>query len=453
MARYIEIERKEQKNELAYKQATDCYTLERKYNKAKPRQLIEYIINGEKVDFYLYASNNKKLWENIRTTITRFKSKDQEKYNNACHILKTVVKKATTFLDLHDNVKAIDSIVEIYDDRVRDVDAWKPRRNSAHTVLYDLLRHLFTNYKTPEFLVHGFVTGHLESVWLFSHIGLGKSLKAFPFVPNFLITNKCYPHLLTTPTECTFNEAYRRAQLLSLGGDDQLFFQLMGSAFGGITNSNKYDKTQEDFWVSVMKFFIEHTMIDPEKISEIIDYIIDQKYTVKRRMVEGGKMIAEVDQPNFTMKGRTPMSLINHSDDWHTFVRINGKRLKDHVGWEKAEIADMKFKNGEWDYRIIQLHSARALVDEGNVMKHCVGSYANSCANGRCAIFSFRASNLSKNIYSKSEITLEIRTENKQKILTQAKAVRNTQPTTYYMGLVKKWCDANEIKISQYIKM
>ena len=259
--------------------------------------------------------------------------------------------------------------------------------------------------------------------------------------------------MLTTPVDCTFNEAYRRAQLISLGGDDQLFFQLMGSQFGGITNSPKYDKKQEDFWISVMKFFIENTMIAPEKISEIIDYIVDQKYTVKRRMVDGGKMIAEIDQPNFTMKGRTAMSLINHSDDWHTFLRINGKRLKDAVEWEKANIADIKLENGEWDYRIIQLHSAKALVDEGNVMKHCVGSYANYCARGICAIFSFRVSNLSKGIYSKSEITLEVRLENHRKILTQTKAVRNTQPTAYYMGIVKKWCDANEIQISQYIKM
>ena len=123
MARYIEIEKEQTQQEKAYQHASDRYALERKYNKAKPHQLIEYIINGEKVDTYLYASNNQKLWANIHSTILRYKFKDNEKYNNACHILKTVVRKANTFIDLHDNVKAIDSIVEIYDERVRDVEA------------------------------------------------------------------------------------------------------------------------------------------------------------------------------------------------------------------------------------------------------------------------------------------------------------------------------------------
>lgn len=452
MARYQEIEAQIEQHNMNSQRALERYALERKYNKAKPHQMIEYIINGEKPDTYLYHSKNKKLWGEVPLILNTMGGKHTEKYNNACHILKTVVKKANSFLDIIENVKAIKSIMEIYDERLRDVDDWKPKKNNAHTVLYDLLRHLFSTYPTPEYLVKGFVNYQLESVYLFQHIGSGKSLKAFPFVPNFQITNKCYQHILTTPEECTFAEAYRRAQILSLGGDDQLFFQLMGSTFGGITNSANYDKKNEDFWVSVIKFFIDNAMIAPEKISEIIDYINDQKFTIKRRMVEGGKMISEVDQPNFTMKGRTPMSLINQSDDWHHFLRINGKRLKDNVEWQKAEITDLKFQNGEWDYNIVQLHSAQALVDEGNTMKHCVGSYANSCARGTCAIFSFRASNYSKGIYSKSEVTLEVRLENRTKILTQAKAVRNAQPSSYYMSLVKKWCDANEIGISKYIK-
>lgn len=463
MARYQEIEKKQMDHEAASKTAMDRYALERRYNKAKPSQMLEYIINGERPDNYLYAANKGDgTWDELRRIIENYRGTMLNKgighlkyYNEFLDVLRVAIRKANTFFDKRTNIIALRHMMEIYGERIRNIEDWKPRRNNTHTVLYDLLRHMFCEYTAPEFLVNSFINNEHEGIHLFQHIGVGKSIKSYIFHPtDMVITNKCYHYLMSTPAHCTLREAYRRSQILMMGGDDCLFRDMMESRLGQITNQPRHVKAVDEFWLTVVKFFIENGMIAPEKIGEIIDYIYDQKFEVKRTMGADGVLRTGIDQPNFTMKGRTPQSLLTQSDEWHQYRRINLNRMKAAQTyssiWGGLNIPKFIYDNSDDHFFIVQLLSTNALIDEVNQMKHCVGSYSNACSSGRCSIFSLRLTNHTKKIYERSLVTVEVRVQGSNLIIGQAKAKANQKPEPYHTKIISKWAELNRITVPTY---
>lgn len=450
MARYIEIQEKEAANEKAYQKALDRYALERKVNKAKPAQLIQWICSGDlDPTHYLYRSNNYNIWATMERVASRCNKSDQ-----FTKIATHIADWAPNFYEVESNIEALRGITEVYSDRIRDIEDWKPKRINYRYVLNEILVHLFAKYQPPTFLINGFMNNHHESMLLFIHLGNGNSMKTWPFIPELNVPKKALHHLNTTPNYCTYNEAFRRAQIIHLGGDEKLFHLLMSTKLEHITNNiTKTTAKHEPFWESVIKFFIEHQMMNPDKVPEIIDYIYDQKFTNKRKPGPDGIMRYEPDQPNFTMKGRTPMSLIQHSDDWHYFVAMNKKREQDAKEWEPVDIPDWEWKVEEENnftkqkYNIVQLTKTKELITEGNKMHHCVATYASSCIKKWCSIFSFRVTNHNQGKFDEPEITLEIRS----KTIVQARGKYNRTPHPHYMQMVKSWADINGVKFSNYI--
>ena len=457
MARYIEIEQEQEQNNKAYQVALDRYALERKYNKAKPAQFFEYIIEGKNPVGYLYRSNNAEEWKHVEDTLNTFKRnkgwnqkpEPTDKYQLAVTILRHIIKIEPDFIYYKDNINSIKGIVEVYGDRLRDIDEWNPKRTKSNTVLKEILQHLFAKYNVPAFLINGFRTHSLEAIYLYLHIGAGNSIKKFQFLPSLNISAKNLHFIQFAPDNCTFHEAFRYAQVIGFGGDHYLFRALMNSKLQHITNApdNQAKLVNDEFWITVIKFFVEHSMFNPEKISEVIDYIYDQKYTLKRVVQPDGKFVNQIQQPNFTMKGRTPMSLLNQSDEWHRFAALNAVREKNATEWEPINIPDGHFENSDNKYNIIQLTKTKELITEGNRMHHCVGTYASACIRKTCSIFSFRVTNHKKGLYDSSEVTLEIRS----RTIVQARGKYNKKPEAYHMQLITKWADANDVRIGGYI--
>ena len=86
-----------------------------------------------------------------------------------------------------------------------------------------------------------------------------------------------------------------------------------------------------------------------------------------------------------------------------------------------------------------------ALYDEGDQLKHCVGSYAYSCLEGRCTIWSYSRI---ENSESKKLLTIEMNSEN---VISQVRGARNRFPTLNEMSHIKKWALVQKLSISQWI--
>jgi hypothetical protein len=446
--RYLKIEEKEVEYSLKLSQAEKTYATGRKVNKLKPQQIFKGIVEKTINTDDIFISNHRNEWHILDIEINAFKHlpKYQKSREPLIHLFDQIFQKSSTFHLSTENIKAIHPILEVYEYRIRNIEDWSPKRISTHAQLKELIKFLFSKYDVPDFLLNGFKTNNLEAMLLFIHIGTGKSIRKFEFLPDILIGKKAFHHLHSTPDHSSFNEAFRRAQILDLGGDDRLFNILMDSKLHEATRIIK--PSDEPFWISVIKFFIGLTMFDYNKIPEIIDYIYDQKFIPKPHPhpTLPGAIIRYPDHPNFTMNGRTPQSLLKQSDDWHFIQTLNNKRNRkgENISWMPMNINDYNSNK----YNIIQLTSSKELITEGNKMKHCVGSYTHSCISGRTAIFSLRYTNQETGDHNVPKLTIEV---NNGGSIIQVRAKYNDTPEKHHMDIVRDWANVANLKISKFI--
>ena len=94
--------------------------------------------------------------------------------------------------------------------------------------------------------------------------------------------------------------------------------------------------------------------------------------------------------------------------------------------------ADKSAKKPQWWIR--ELLSGEALVTEGRKMRHCVASYARSCAAGHCSIWTLERHQTNGKVVK--HLTLEL---HKTGVLHQARGQDNRLPTQSEIGVLDSW--------------
>ncbi|MGC4046288.1 MAG: PcfJ domain-containing protein [Armatimonas sp.] len=90
----------------------------------------------------------------------------------------------------------------------------------------------------------------------------------------------------------------------------------------------------------------------------------------------------------FTLKGRTAGALLERMSVWHTrTVKIEQGRVRD---WESTGREGLALSKGSWRWQLRELTTAKELSAEGAAMRHCVATYAPSCARGSVSIWSLQ---------------------------------------------------------------
>ena len=171
-----------------------------------------------------------------------------------------------------------------------------------------------------------------------------------------------------------------------------------------------------------------------------IRYLNNQKYGVGNvvRCIRDhrGRIQREpipVAQPGLTMKGRTPRSLMR---DVRRFQRLENAygRLSEYV-WVGSGIHPFMHQDSEGDvWTITELLGNGALLQEGQRMSHCVGSYAEDCLQGSSTIWSMCRILAGGPSHS---LTLEVQPESRQ--IVQARGRANRLPTSLELHVLKEW--------------
>jgi len=222
----------------------------------------------------------------------------------------------------------------------------------------------------------------IQQGW-FRTIGTGENIRKAANLP-ITLTKKMAHWFLQAPDAYSIDAGFRWAQVTSLGGDRRLVDALLETRIA-------HDFRDDDFWLSVLRFFIRNPMLDPVQINPIIDYIWNQRYENQIVFCDPG--VAEQmgpEQPNFSMKGRTVISLLKAVDSWHK--RLGRERKGGNLQWHTSGIKPATYIEGTKQtqdmkvWRIRELLSSNELIGEGRNMRHCVASYANSCSNGICSL-------------------------------------------------------------------
>jgi len=348
------------------------------------------------------------------------------------------IAKESDLLSSVEFVKPVSLLVMYSKKWIRDFEDWKAQSRNLDKQYFSLINHLFTKYPVPRFIANEFVSGDKTIIDLFIHIGYGYSIRKFGGL-KVRLTKKVAHYFMQAPDDCTVYEAVQWAQTTAMGGSPALAQAVRGALI-------RISQQQQPFWQSVIQFFIDHPSLPYSQFGPVVDYIRTMKYESERVIYPGGR-IAHFgpEKPHFSMKGRTPKTLLLLVEKWHTELNKKSKIANfkwyplgiqaGYISEGKAEKFNLKF------WKIIELLNGKELAAEGRAHSHCVATYARKCLRGQASIWS---------MYCNEErlLTIEVRPENY--MIVQIRGKRNRRATEKELKIIRRWAGSNGLKIAAY---
>ena len=242
---------------------------------------------------------------------------------------------------------------------------------SPHSDLFPIAQ-LFANlrskhcYDVPAFMNTAWfegltAQGVLHQRW-FIHVAQGQNLRTAAGLPVPL-TKKQAHHFLQAPDDFDLMSGFRWAQVSDLGGSERHVRSVLATRLAT-------DFHNDEFWMSVLRWFIANPLLDPVHHGPVIDYLHDQRFVASvpnpnAQLPGQPRMLAP--QPHLTMKGRNPATVLRAVAEWHR--RLGHNRWRKAISWAPSGLPHYRFEEGEGQhlkvYTITELLSSRELEDEG----------------------------------------------------------------------------------------
>lgn len=399
-------------------------------------------VNGKQVDMELHPI--------VRNAWDIFKFKGYDEKIATAQVLNAIKKSKIFFEDRMKLVGFIQGVLNIGKwkfEWINNPDTWKVPDCSAENQFKSLINHIFVKYRMPDFFYkvwygdNKFENGY--NIEWFINLAKGDNIRKQRHLPVEL-TKKSAHYMLTAPYFATIPQAIRWGIVLAMGGNETVARGVMETPLG-----NKFDN--EDFWQTVVKFFIDNPMLSTSHYRNIYDYIYDQKYR-GRGFVYVGDEQREVPppQPNFSMKKREPNTLLLAVDRWHREVGDNANfrfyGLDRNATWTSCGIDGYKLKEKDYIFTIREITTMADLWEEGKDMHHCVASYARSCSEHSVAIYS-----LSMSFEGECERMATIEVSLGTKTIIQCRGRFNRQVDEKSMELLSLWSKKVGLAKSKWI--
>jgi hypothetical protein len=204
--------------------------------------------------------------------------------------------------------------------------------------------------------------------------------------------------------------------------------------------------------VTVIRWLIEHPEVEVVHHGPIIDFLHDQKYvpSVINTLIHlpGQPELVPV-QPNLSMKGRSPSSLLRAIETWHREMYARRKPIRGD--WHTSGIPSLCQavidETGPASYRIKELLMTWELDEEGQTLNHCVGAYAQFCLSGQFSIWSLSRTDTSGIV----ERLLTVQVQNGTKEIIQARGGNNRLPTAEEFRILAAWTQAGGPTVSSWL--
>jgi hypothetical protein len=328
---------------------------------------------------------------------------------------------------------------------IRPVTDWKPQTHNTRRQFAALARHLFADWPVPSFMDSVWFLGNgrpaVQRQEWFLHIGRGQNIRTADLPLAY--TKRMAHHFMQAPADFTVEASLRWGQIHGLGGGERLVRAILGTWLG-----MSFDR--DDFWVTVLQFFIANPMLDLVHVGPMIDYIHRQRFDWQDVFVAPGVIERRGPaQPNFTMKGRTPASLLRQVEAWH---RSLAKVRQPKAQWPPSGIRPFEFLEGSERsgnlkvWTITELLSTKALVSEGRRIRHCVATYAHSCAAGACSIWT-----LEVETFEGRSTILTVEVQNATRLICQARGKCNALPGDKHRGILRRWAEQAGLRLASYV--
>jgi hypothetical protein len=348
---------------------------------------------------------------------------------------RTLAKKAPKLLENQTYRGVVQGMSHLSAEHIRPIQDWEPRGKGCETLFRSLCDHLWAKYPMPSFLWSAFFEfsdglgdRNVSMRGVIRDIAAGGSLFTYSKEGRFPVplTRQMVHELMTkTPGDIPFTRALRRIQIKTAGGTPR-FFQVWAGTRPGSAIGTQAD---EAFWATIIRWFSQHPMFDPNQVGPMIDYI------AYRRNGEAG----------FSMKGRSPMAMLRGMKEWHgdlaKIKAVNGAAYLPsgfkEFEWEKSG------KEGTTTWTIKEILSSKDLLTEGRELKHCVGSYSFRIEKQNVSIWSLSA----KPQWCSEEKVATIEVINTNRSIVQARGKYNSEMSTESFQVMQRWAGENALSI------
>ena len=235
--------------------------------------------------------------------------------------------------------------------------------------------------------------------------------------------------------------AQPRGQIHALGGSERLVEAVIGTRLG-----RSFE--HEDFWITVMRWFVAHPELLPSEFGPVVDYLQHQRFESEEVFVAPGvRETQEPPRPNLSMQGRRPRALLREVERWHRSISrpIGGNGFF----WEPCSVGELVFETGERGkslriWRIRELLSSHELRKEGAAMHHCVAIYARACSSGACSIWTLEVESYEG---VKKLATIEVSSGG---LITQCQARCNKAPSQKDWEMIRRWATQEGLAVAKY---
>lgn len=276
------------------------------------------------------------------------------------------------------------ALAEHHAEWIRPREAWRPSSHNPRRQFASLVRHLLVRYTLP---------ACFDSVWFQPNVAIAREQRRWacfvalghnPRQAGFPVAlTKRMAHLLLTeaPEHLTLEEALRWSQAVGMGASEPLAQAICATPLGQALED-------ESFWETVVRFLVQHPLLDLAQVGPLIDYLRYERNEPRRR-----------DDPlrlpeGFTMAGRSPAALLQRMEQWHG--QLARQQRAAQASWEPTTWPGLTVEepitntDNATRWTITELTTAKELLAEGAAMHHCVGSYVASCARGAVSVWGLR---------------------------------------------------------------
>jgi hypothetical protein len=265
---------------------------------------------------------------------------------------------------------------------IRPLETWQPDSHNPQRQFASLARHLLAEWEVPACLDGAFFRPPVshppasKALEWWRHVARGQSLYSAPHLPLTLTRKMAHLIHTTAPDSLTPEEALRWGQGCGLGMGERQVRALLATPLG-------MSFRDESFWGTFVRFVSENPLLDPAQIGPLHDYLHWER-TEPHRQGERDRL-----PTGFTLKGRTAGVLLERMEAWHArTVQIERLRV---TKWDPTGREGLVLAEGAWRWQLQELTTAKELSQEGRAMRHCVATYAPSCARGNISIWSLQA--------------------------------------------------------------
>ena len=334
----------------------------------------------------------------------------------------------------------IDALIGVHRLRrrwIRSIDRWRPQTHNREKQFLSLVRHLLVSYNVPDFL---------GSVWFrtdesatryqkwYVDIGNGRNPREGPAPVS--LTNKVAHYFLQAPKSYSVEQAIRFGQIKASGGSVRLCNAVIESRLGT-------EFSNDEFWQSVIRFFIRNPDIELSQVGPIVDFLQHHKFERQQVFLDGGETRwLSPPQPNLSMQKRSLRALLAQVAEWHH--RLGKVKVDSSMRWTPSGIHPAGYARGKNDNRVIwrinELLSQKELAREGNALKHCVATYSRHCRDGNSSIWSMTSEDAGGKVRRRQ--TIEV---SRHKRIVQCRGRSNKPPTDQERQIVALWSKSESL--------